>query len=621
MKKLLRSGIALLLVLSIISIGNFPALANSLLGSGTENDPYLIHNGAELALMAQLVNTPTVPNPSTHNFNQYFRAHYKLVNSIDITAYGIQFNGGKGWIPIGANYFGGEFDGNGKNINGLYINDTSANNLGLFSTMYGGIVKNLTMTNAYILGGNNVGGVAGYIFQGDIENCTFSGSVNGLEYVGGITGVGARSVKNCSSSGSVNGHKYVGGISGGNYGAMENCHSSSTVSGIYGNNKEIGGLAGNNSGMIKDSNFSGTVSGGSDIGGLTGSNNSVVITSYSTGEVSGGHAVGGLVGYNAQNGLVERSYSTGTVSGNRAGGVVGYNEYGIVDRCYSLGTVIGHQIGGIAGKSDWGTITNSYSAGAIIGSWGDIGGIVGWNNGGSVTNCAALNPSVTDNNSSLHGRIAGFNNIVHSSVPSHLSNNTAFSEMTVTGDGIPKTLIKGHNQVDGTDITAATIKSDGTIGGRFTTAGGWTIQNGKLPSFGVPVDMPIHIANSSALPAPVKAVNVPGSNLPIGVWVNSSLTNSITPGRWHSGMGLSTMNPEFETAVMNFSPGTYYYLLAPSGRWSIDSSCRVIVVTVDAGGSVTASGRSISWSGSLDPIASDPVKVIWDGSAWAVSWG
>jgi hypothetical protein len=43
-------------------------------------------------------------------------------------------------------------------------------------------------------------------------------------------------------------------------------------------------------------------------------------------------------------------------------------------------------------------------------------------------------------------------------------------------------------------MTLQTIQSDGTLGGRFTAADGWTTQNGKLPGlFGKPVEMPAHL--------------------------------------------------------------------------------------------------------------------------------
>jgi len=592
----------------------------SLAGQGTEADPYLIHNAAELALMAELVNTPTVPNPSTHNWNEYFRAHYKLINDIDLPDYGVNFNGGKGWIPIGGNNFGGVFDGNNKTISGLYINDPSTNALGLFASMYGGLVKDLTITNAFITGNDYIGGIVGLKFQGEIENCIFIGSVNGNEAVGGIAGSSSRSIKNSNTSGSVTGYKFVGGISGGNGGNTENCSSTSTVTGTGAGNSDIGGLIGNNSGTMKNSYFTGEVTGANNIGGLTGSNSSNIMDSYNTGTASGISVVGGVAGYNSQYGTVKTSYSTGTVGGNRAGGVVGWNDGGLVQKCYSRGTITGHQIGGIVGKSDWGTIVNCYSISAINGQGGDIGGIVGWNNGGTVVSCAALNPNVTTDSDWL-GRIAGVNDIVTSHIQSPLYNNVAFSGMTVIGNNVPKTLIKGHDKIDGEDITAAVIRADGTIGGLFTTADGWTIQNGKLPGFGAAVDMPAYINDGFPIPAPIRAVNVPSSNLPIGVWVNSSITSSITPGRWHSGIGLSQMNPQFETTVMNFEPGTHYYLLAPAGRWSIDSSCMVIVVTVSADGSVTAEGHNIFWNGTLVPVTSDPVQVVWKDSAWNVSWG
>jgi len=39
------------------------------------------------------------------------------------------------------------------------------------------------------------------------------------------------------------------------------------------------------------------------------------------------------------------------------------------------------------------------------------------------------------------------------------------------------------------------LKTDGALGGLFTAANGWTVENGKLPGFGEAVDFPEHLNN------------------------------------------------------------------------------------------------------------------------------
>ncbi|MCL2677583.1 MAG: hypothetical protein FWE85_00845 [Clostridiales bacterium] len=74
-----------------------------------------------------------------------------------------------------------------------------------------------------------------------------------------------------------------------------------------------------------------------------------------------------------------------------------------------------------------------------------------------------------------------------------LSNNIAFSGMTVMENGAAKTLDKGADNVDGEDLSAAAILSDVALGRRITAEGGWTVEKGKLPGLGAAVNMPAHI--------------------------------------------------------------------------------------------------------------------------------
>ena len=108
----------------------------------------------------------------------------------------------------------GTFDGNGKTISGLYINEPDEQYVGLFSTIYGGTVKNLCIEDAYIYANSYVGGFAGNN-DGAIINCSFSGSVEGSYFgAGGITGVNSGTISNCYMTGSVSGDYYVGGLTG-----------------------------------------------------------------------------------------------------------------------------------------------------------------------------------------------------------------------------------------------------------------------------------------------------------------------------------------------------------------------------------------------------------------------
>ncbi len=164
-------------------------------GAGTEGDPYLITNAADLAKLAQ--------NSTLAKGSKYF----KLTANIDLSAHE--------WVPI--NEFKGTLDGNGKNIIGLTIGSASARaelvNGGLVATLSSGAIQNLSVVvNIYTVGKNgtadsdsHVGGLVGNL-TGTLENCVVSGTINAATnsknlYAGGLAGRvnGASVISNCAN--------------------------------------------------------------------------------------------------------------------------------------------------------------------------------------------------------------------------------------------------------------------------------------------------------------------------------------------------------------------------------------------------------------------------------------
>ncbi|MCL2219603.1 MAG: hypothetical protein FWB94_06950 [Chitinispirillia bacterium] len=174
--------------------------------------------------------------------------------------------------------------------------------------------------------------------------------------------------------------------------------------------------------------------------------------------------------------------------GDHIGGLAGgIGNYASLTACYSTGAVKGtDKIGGLVGNvSNNSNITACYSICTVTAA-SRAGGLAGAVSYSDLAGCAALNPEVKGNG--LHGRVAA-------SVDSRyaVSNNIAFSDMQ-RGDGTSKWQRKGAGAVDGADITAASIKSDPTLGGRFTPADGWTTEPGGLPGLGGrPAPMPEHL--------------------------------------------------------------------------------------------------------------------------------
>ena len=226
---------------------------------------------------------------------------------------------GTTWTPIGTTYnnsYTGTFDGGGNTITGLTV--TGSNEYaGLFGRIgSGGTVKNVVLKDVQIESDNQygcIGGVAGNS-DGDIENCSVSGSVSGRYTAGGVVG-----------------QQYSGSIT--------LCGSSATVKGTG----EVGGVAGK-------------------------TDNSATLTAcYATGNVTFERAstintfAGGVVGFNGTGSILTACYATGNVTGTGTGtgscyvgGITGDNSSGTLTACYhATGTVSGPDgaTGGVTGRN------------------------------------------------------------------------------------------------------------------------------------------------------------------------------------------------------------------------------------------------------------------------------
>lgn len=196
--------------------------------------------------------------------------------------------------------------------------------------------------------------------------------------------------------------------------------------------------------------------------------------------IIGRDSVGGVAGIVNKRGSIANSYSIGEVKGRGlvgglAGAIIGNSD---LANSYSMGKVSGEEgVGGLAGTvRDKSSIAYSYSATAVGGQT-IIGGLAGAVTGNSVVaNCAALNSEVKGSGET--GRVVSnaWNGFT-------FSNNTAYNGM-INKAGNTEWKRKGSAAKDGTDISIAIIKRDGTIGGRFIAKNGWKVQNGSLPELG-----------------------------------------------------------------------------------------------------------------------------------------
>lgn len=146
----------------------------------------------------------------------------------------------RNWNPIGNGMvpYSGCFDGKGHSISGLYGNLGYIPYSGLFGYLaVDATVKNLGLSNIYIKGNIDVGGIAGYN-KGAISNCYVTGDIRGSEYIGGIVGYNQRNsarsigVNNCWTSCVIDcTNGYGGGIVGRSGCDVANCYALGTVTG------------------------------------------------------------------------------------------------------------------------------------------------------------------------------------------------------------------------------------------------------------------------------------------------------------------------------------------------------------------------------------------------------
>lgn len=143
-----------------------------LMGSGTEEDPYIIDSYDDLKLFRDLVN----------NGESFSQKHILQTKNIDLN--------NEEWLPIGifdsGMYFDGIYDGGGHYIDNLYISSDypySPKNVGFFGLLTG-TVKNFGIENGYIEGGH-IGSICSH-GSGLILNCYNKATIVGEFRAGGI---------------------------------------------------------------------------------------------------------------------------------------------------------------------------------------------------------------------------------------------------------------------------------------------------------------------------------------------------------------------------------------------------------------------------------------------------
>ena len=286
-------------------------------GEGTEEEPYEINSDKDLKLLAYHV--------ANEEVDGYEGCYFALTRDISLSDTA-------SWLPIGyfteagdsePKLFKGNFNGQGYRVYNLKISDTTQDYAGLFGSIHGAVIENLTV-DGQVNAHSKAALLVGETNDSTISNCSSRGQVRGVGVIGGIVGEAYDSViLECTNTAGVLGgtdadgvnDAYAGGICGSAQSSfMSDCTSDTTdsYSALY-SEGYVGGIAGN----IYETE---------------------IYNTYVEGKVGSTSAdyIGGLVG-RMQSGQLKNGRFAGTIGASTsstlktAGLFVGYIEGGTID--------------------------------------------------------------------------------------------------------------------------------------------------------------------------------------------------------------------------------------------------------------------------------------------------
>ena len=193
--------------------------------SWLNNDTIYVNNADMLRWVADQCN----------NGATFAGKYIKLTN--DIT---LPLNVPNNMVSIGSypsRPFKGTFDGNGKLIYNLYIDQPNTPYQGFFGYTLNANLYNVGLVNITASGRNYTGGMVAYAENMHMRDCYVNGgTLFALSYCGGLVGYqeqGTNSIiSGCYNTCTVSGNHYVGGLVGfSNYGTVRNSYVAAPVSG------------------------------------------------------------------------------------------------------------------------------------------------------------------------------------------------------------------------------------------------------------------------------------------------------------------------------------------------------------------------------------------------------
>lgn len=400
---------------------SFNVGANSI-GSGTEEDPWIIASGDDFMLR---ISDP-MTRGETHT-GQFF----EITRNINLNTSAVTY--GKGWEPAGHNNInGGTTDFNGT-INGSdnYIENlfcfTDAGCGGLFYSLgENARIHNLEMRRVMLDGNKDIGSIACFAKKGcRLDSIQVNGTMEGNQNIGGLIGSGDAAVSVCISSvdisSSENSPKYIGGMIGRTReSSFTDCLRSGRIDAS--NASFVGGFVGEASpevtaGAVTTFNrcyVSGSLSGREETGGFAG-NGCVDFTQCYAGatlpqdsyaytipwdifninnmrtpmplEVTGNTQTGGFVGashrltLHGENSFLYSSPAKPSISGGMwAGALAGQCHYfgepnaKFISNAYVRGE---EYVGGVMGEGIFHSAATFENYGNVSGTLDYVGGVIG----------------------------------------------------------------------------------------------------------------------------------------------------------------------------------------------------------------------------------------------------
>ncbi|MBE6157506.1 MAG: hypothetical protein E7160_01790 [Firmicutes bacterium] len=383
-------------------------------GTGTEEDPYQIKNGQQLACFAKSVNDGHSYAGEYVIVTKDIALNAKVLENNELVSDTSSLNE---WTPAGdyttQHLFMGNFNGNNKTIGGIYIlNDPNTGSFsGLFGATRSAKISNLRITDSYVEGNQMTALLSSYNELGiELDNIETNGVVNALSgaFSGGMLGysTGPSSnktiVKNSTNNAKIiSSASMASGIIGYNAGPDIDIENTKNTGDISYNGNRSGAAAGivarssGNNLKIKNSYNTGNVDSTSHSGGVLGDIQAGTIeldNVYNTGNVNslGGYTAGIIGNTGNTNLTITKTYNTGNIkSESYAAGIVGSTSGEItITNSYNTGTaeadMTSNYAGGIIGlSSGLVTIENCHNEGIVKGAYG-IGGIIGSSFSGEV---------------------------------------------------------------------------------------------------------------------------------------------------------------------------------------------------------------------------------------------